>query len=262
MGPTLAFVTACIPIPDLSAIRQLTFELYQELLDTTLALGTPRLVRIWNYIPDINSGDGDNECYRQFCWGRADALEGITLPAATGIGSRDGYLRISALCTGPADSAKSLGIRHIENPRQLSAYRYPKDYGPRSPSFARATLVSPPEGVTAASLLLVSGTSSIVDHQTLHAGDIAAQTAESLRNIQALFKSVDSEPVTKRKPESMELTDPVPLSLRYYLRQDSDLALARSSWTANAGHWPSPVWYEGDICRSDLSMEIEGVFSV
>ena len=257
-GPTLTFIGACVNVTELADVRQITFDLYRELLEAMATLGVTRFLRIWNYIPQINTGAGDNECYRQFCWGRADALGDISLPAATGIGSRDSWLRVGTLCTGPAGLPASIGIRHLENSRQLSAYRYPREYGPRSPSFARATLVSPAKGRDGQSLLLLSGTSSIVHHKTLHAGNIAAQTAETMRNVQALFKSLGSDSA----PQSKAPCDPVPLALRYYLRNAADLAQARSGWTANAGHWPAPAWYEADICRSDLEMEVEGVFSV
>jgi len=36
----------------------------------------------------------------------------------------------------------------LENPRQTSAYRYPRRYGPRSPAFARATLLPDRDGAT------------------------------------------------------------------------------------------------------------------
>ena len=261
-GPTLTFLSACVKVTKLADVRQITFDLYRELLEAMASLEAPRFVRIWNYIPEINAGTGDNECYRQFCWGRADALGTISLPAATGIGSRDGWLRVSALCTGPEGRPDSIGIRHLENARQLSAYNYPREYGPRSPSFARATLVSPATGRSGQSLLLVSGTSSIVHHQTLHAGNIAAQTAETVRNIQTLLMAPGGDSRTPLPADSNVDFDPVPLAIRYYLRNSADLPQARSSWTANAGHWPAPAWYEADICRSDLAMEVEAVFSV
>ena len=43
--------------------------------------------------------------------------------------------------------------RHFENPLQVPAYEYPGEYGPRSPSFARATVVAQP-----GPCLFVSGT--------------------------------------------------------------------------------------------------------
>jgi len=253
MGPAITFLSTCIEVTDLTAVRTLTFELYRELLDTMARLRVPRFVRIWNYIPDINAGTDDAECYRQFCWGRADALGDYHLPAATGIGSKDRWLRISALCTGVADLPASIGVEHLENVRQVSAYNYPRDYGPRSPSFARATLVSPAPSHTGPrprSLLLVSGTSSIVQHQTMHPGNLPAQIAETVQNIQALFTSLEQD------------CEPEPLALRFYLRDPTNLATARSSWTANAGHWLAPNWFQADICRADLTMEVEGVFQV
>lgn len=251
-GPALTFLGACVEVSDLTTMRTLAFELYRELIETMARLSVPRFVRIWNYLPDINAGAGDDECYRQFCWGRAEALGDYSLPAATAVGSKDRWLRIGALCTGPADLPDSIGIEHLENPRQVSAYNYPRDYGPRSPSFARATLVRPPrdQGQSQGSLLLVSGTSSIVQHQTAHPGNLPAQTAETLQNIQSLFKGLNAD------------CEPEPLALRYYLRDPAKLSQARSSWTANAGYWRAPAWYEGDICRSDLTMEVEGVFQV
>ena len=44
----------------------------------------------------------------------------------------------------------------VENPRQVSAYRYPREYGPQSPTFARALLPPSPRVP-----LLLSGTASI-----------------------------------------------------------------------------------------------------
>ena len=49
-------------------------------------------LKIWNYVPGINQGQGDEELYRQFCLGRADAVlidpgDSPPLPAATAIGA-------------------------------------------------------------------------------------------------------------------------------------------------------------------------------
>ena len=54
-------------------------------------------LKIWNYIPGINEGEGDDECYRQFCIGRAEALaagygEQPPMPAATAIGVSESVL--------------------------------------------------------------------------------------------------------------------------------------------------------------------------
>src|SRR3546814_7354125 len=65
----------------------------------------------------------------------------------------------------------------VENPRQVSAYRYPRQYGPQQPSFARAML--PPPG--SAMPLLLSGTASVVGHATAHVGELLAQDRKSTR---------------------------------------------------------------------------------
>ena len=71
----------------------------------------------------------------------------------------------------------------LENPRQISAYRYPRQYGPQPPSFARAML--PPAG--GAMPLLLSGTAAIVGHESQHRDDVVAQLDETLANFDSLL---------------------------------------------------------------------------
>ena len=245
-GTEYAYLQACIKLDDRRQMRKLAFALYTELMDLVDELEMSRFVRIWNYIPEITVGEGDDETYRQFCWGRADALQDRVLPAATGIGARDGWLRVGALCTTTEASAENIQITHLENPRQLSAYRYPRDYGPRSPSFARATLVQAPEHGTG--LLLLSGTASIVNHESQHAGDLNRQSEETARNINALLATLE-------RPYS-------PLAVRYYLRDATRLQNALDCFKADFPSWPLPAFYSADICRAELDLEIEAVFSV
>src|SRR3546814_17247700 len=70
----------------------------------------------------------------------------------------------------------------VENPGQVSAYRYPRQYGQQQPSFARAML--PPPG--SAMPLLLSGTASVVGHATAHVGELLAQLDETFNNFDAL----------------------------------------------------------------------------
>jgi hypothetical protein len=58
----------------------------------------------------------------------------------------------------------------------VSAYDYPRQYGPAAPSFSRAALTPDP-------LLLISGTASIVGHASVHLGDVTAQLEETLANL-------------------------------------------------------------------------------
>src|SRR5690606_36391129 len=102
----------------------------------------PHLLRIWNYLDAITLGEGDAERYRQFCVGRARGLgdfDATSLPAATAIGRCDDARTVQVYWL----AARAPGAP-VENPRQVSAYRYPRQYGPQPPSFARAML--PPPG--------------------------------------------------------------------------------------------------------------------
>src|SRR5690606_34068333 len=144
------------------------------------ASATPHLLRVWNYLDAITLGDGDAERYREFCVGRARGLGDFdvrSLPAATAIGRCDDARVVQVYWL----AARAPGTP-VENPRQVSAYRYPRRYGPQQPSFARAML--PPPG--SAMPLLLSGTASVVGHATAHVGELLAQLDETFDNFDAL----------------------------------------------------------------------------
>ena len=75
---------------------------------------------------------------------------------------------------------------NVENPLQMPAYEYPDTYGPRSPSFARATTVTT-AGVAS---LYVSGTASIRGHRTVGA-TLEEQIKVTMENIDALLDGPD-----------------------------------------------------------------------
>jgi chorismate lyase / 3-hydroxybenzoate synthase len=199
--------------------------------------GFPHLLRMWNYLDAINEGDGDAERYRQFCVGRVLGLgtpSGKQLPAATAIGrqQRTHQLQVywvAARCNGTA----------IENPRQVSAYHYPREHGPVSPSFSRA-MVAPDR------TLFVSGTASIVGHVSQHAGDARAQLAETLRNLAAVTAHAGVQRDTAHKHDL----------LKVYVR-DATLVPMIAERLRQAYPEASPMFLGGDICRRELLLEIE-----
>lgn len=244
----LLFLALELPDDPVTDPREAVELAYERLLSVADEAGCRQLLRAWNYLPAINEGDGDAERYRRFCLGRAAALEKAgygegELCAGTAIGSDEPLLRIYLLC------APLPGI-NIENPRQVSAYQYPRQYGPRSPSFARATTVA---GVYDSILLMISGTASVVGHRSLHVGDIDGQLEELIRNLETLL----SESALKLGRPGLAAFNQTSL-LRVYVR--------------HAEHWPvierrlRERWpgihlagLRGDICRSDLLVEIEAV---
>src|SRR5690606_28962859 len=133
------FAQIHLPESALSDIEQATHDLYRRLDGLLQRRGFTHCLRIWTYLSDINAGADDRERYRLFTAGRSRALalrpgDEHYLPAATAIGSDGGGLVMYLL------AGRLPGIA-IENPRQVSAFRYPRQYGPRSPSFSRATLI-------------------------------------------------------------------------------------------------------------------------
>ncbi|MBS1218520.1 MAG: hypothetical protein H6R21_1653, partial [Proteobacteria bacterium] len=134
----------------------------------------------------------------------------------------------------------------IENPRQLSAYHYPSQYGPRSPTFSRAGLVK----LGGRDMLFISGTASIVGHQTLHGGDVAAQTRECLHNIAAIVAEAN-----RLAPDADFRLDQ--LAYKVYVRHPSDLAAVRDAMAQVIDAPVAAIFLQADVCRADLLVEIE-----
>jgi chorismate lyase / 3-hydroxybenzoate synthase len=221
---------------------------YREMYAALAAAGTPQLVRVWNYIPDINIDTHGLERYRQFNTARHEASLASgravigNVPAASALGAATGSpLTIYFLACHRAPA-------FIENPRQVSAYRYPAQYGPRSPAFSRATVLG--EGSEAT--LFISGTASIVGHRTLHAGDPAAQTRETLVNIEALLEEAGRW--AGRGTLRLER-----LAYKVYVRHPRELPAIRAELEAALGSSAALLYLQADICRQDLAVEIEAV---
>jgi enamine deaminase RidA (YjgF/YER057c/UK114 family) len=218
---------------------------YTQLFDLLAERGQPHLLRLWNYMARINEVAGELERYRQFNVGRQRAFMAarrsafVGAPAACALGTERGPLTLHFL-------AGEVAPRAVENPRQVSAYRYPSVYGPSSPTFSRAALADVGGGREA---LFISGTASIVGHATLHAGDVRAQAEEAMNNIDALLQSAAQQGA--RAAHGLGTLD-----CTVYLRHASDLPTVREVIARRTGAHRA-IYLRADICRSDLLMEIE-----
>lgn len=220
---------------------------YARLASFVGASATPHLLRIWNYLDAITRGDGDNERYRQFCVGRARGLGDVDashLPAATAIGRCDEARMLQVYWL----SAAAPGTP-VENPRQLSSWRYPRAYGPQPPSFARAML--PP--TDSQMPLLLSGTASVVGHATLHAGALLAQLQETFANFDALLGAA-----RERQPALPPAFGPG-TRLKVYVRDLGDMDAVAEALRARFGDRVPHFLLHAAICRRDLAVEIDGV---
>lgn len=213
---------------------------FDQIIDLARTSGYPHLLRVWNHVGDINMVDGETERYRGFCVGRHEsfARHGYALradlPAASAVGTRGRGYRAYFI------AAKGSGLQ-VENPRQVSAYDYPAQYGRRSPSFSRATVLRG-EGQ---SLVFIAGTSSIVGHETKHAGDVALQTDETIRNIARVLEAAGAE-----------LGHLV--AAKAYIRRAEDREIVAARLHAALGDTPV-LYVRADVCRADLLVEVEGV---
>ncbi len=240
-GDVLFGFTA-VPAAEPGELEQRTLDAYTRILS---CVGDRRLYRFWNTVPAINDEEDGLERYKLFCRGRSVAFERrfgrdfpAHLPAASAVGSRGGDLTVAFLA-GPGEP------EHRENPRQVAAWAYPPRYGPRSPSFARATRLPAQVGGG----VLISGTASVLGHESMHAGDLGAQVEETARNIEALLADA-AEP--GRRAPALELA-------KVFVKRASDLGAARAAVERRIGAATSALYLEADICRAELLIEIEGV---
>ena len=225
-----------------------TYTAYQRLLVQARLLGYPHLLRVWNYFPHINRESEGLERYQRFCAGRHQALiEGLsdfprTLPAGTAVGTMSGPLKIHFL------SARQPGT-HVENPRQVRAYEYPRVYGPRSPSFARATLRLSISG----SHLLIAGTASVVGHVSEHIGEPHKQTLEIIHNLNALITQTEQlHGITRGQWYGEAL-------FKIYIRNPEHFETIRDILKEQLPSHTQVLYLQGEMCRSELLLEVEGI---
>ncbi len=218
---------------------------YEQLLGLVRQRGYPHLIRVWNYMADINQGSGDQERYRQFCLGRFEAFRAMgyelqQFPSACALGHSGGDTIIYLL------AARVPGI-HFENPLQISAYCYPGQYGPASPSFARATLANWSGGRQ----LYLSGTASITGHESRHDDALEKQLVETCHNIDALLQHAGKQ---------LDAASPLRMSLlKVYLRHAGQWRAARAVINTHFGTDIPALYLQADICRRELLVEVDGI---
>lgn len=235
--------------PDKTPLQQATESAYRQVFNLLESLDYPYLFRFWNYIADINTHSFGLERYRQFNLGRQEAflvhgrevVGNVPAACALGFGQQAEAATLSiAFLAGRAEP------RNIENPRQMSAYQYPEQYGPRSPTFSRASLVNMGKD----EVLFISGTASIVGHATLHPCDVVAQTRETVANIVAVLEEANA--VSVKTHFSL-----ASLHYKVYVRHVGDVEAVRAELERLVGGQLNAIYLQADVCREDLLLEIE-----
>lgn len=211
-----------------------------------------RVVRFWNYIPEINEAGESDEHYKEFCIGRERAFRdfykenGEVYPAATGIGT-SGYCLCIILLAVHIDVSRY----SIENPRQIPAYEYPTKFGVSSPKFSRATCVQYKEG----KIVFLSGTASIIGSSSVYVGEIEKQLYITVENISLLLSKKNL------LKYSLNLED-YNMNLRYikvYIKNWEDYQIVRA--ICEKFFDKAKIFYmQSDVCRKELLVEIEGIW--
>jgi enamine deaminase RidA (YjgF/YER057c/UK114 family) len=227
------------------SLEEAAQELYTDIFQAAHGL---HLARIWQYVPAINAaGPGGLENYRIFCRARSLAFERHygtafkqVLPSASAVGAPAGILTV-IFAASPA------APRHVENPLQVAAYEYPADYGPRAPSFARATVVAGPDRNT----VFISGTAAIRGHATIAPHELAPQLDCTLENLAEISQACGLGANLDRDGRSTR-------HFKVYLRHASDQpAVARVLEQRLVTKSDHVSYLQADICREPLLVEIE-----
>ncbi|HEX2862024.1 MAG TPA: hypothetical protein VHN79_10310 [Lacunisphaera sp.] len=232
-------------VPLAEGLEAASFRLYDDMFQAARGL---HLARIWNYVPAINeSGPAGLENYRIFCRARSQAFERhygpgfkALLPAASAVGTKAAALTV-------VFAATAIRPRHVENPLQVSAYDYPGEYGPRAPSFARATVVPG----TARDTVFISGTAAIRGHATIAPDNLRAQLECTLENLREISAACGLGPGLGDHGGTMR-------HFKVYLRQVADQpAVASLLQDKFFGDTGQVTYVHADICRAELLVEIE-----
>jgi len=223
-----------------------THAAYGELFALLAAHGDAEIVRVWHYLPGINENERGLERYRAFNVGRARAFASrfgtaapARYPASSAVGTTGSALLI-------AFAASREPVCHVENPRQVSAWRYPPRYGPVGPTFARGAVAPASWGHA----FFLSGTASIVGHETRHPGALSSQIEETFENIGRTLEAARGAGWPAHDPRG---------PFKVYLRRAGDWPAARAALQGRLARGTPVVALEADICRADLEIEIEAV---
>ncbi len=241
------FLLAAWQEPGDKPVRAAAQLAYDRLLQTIGKHGHSHIIKAWNFVPAINVGANDAERYKLFCAGRAKSFGqyGINdgcMPAGTAVGLADGNpLQVFVLSSSKRPDS-------VENPRQMSAFLYPQQYGPSSPSFSRATSI----GVNGGQQIFVSGTAAIVGHQSRHDNDIVAQNKEICANLESIGRAAGlrAKLFDDRRYQGI---------YRCYLRQPEFYAKTLQALQNCGFPTDQMIFLQADICRSELLTEIDAI---
>jgi len=224
--------------------------MYNHIFESMREFEYPHIFRLWNYLPYINDFSQGTERYKLFCHGRASSFQNnsteLIYPSATGVGTWGNCVNIYFIST-----INNIH-KNIENPKQTPAYRYPSVNGLKAPSFSRGTYS---EYSQDANSFYISGTASILGHQTAFEGDIKKQCETTIANIDSLISKVNLLSYGINQEYNLKDLD----CIKVYIKNNADFEVVKSICEDAFSLSKSIVYLNTDICRKNLLVEIEGL---
>jgi chorismate lyase/3-hydroxybenzoate synthase len=241
-------------------LRDVAARAHAGLFRAAEALAARNPIRMWNFLPSILSlREHGLNTYQVFNQGRFNAFVRALgsnsafparLPTATAIGHNGPDLIVHCL------SSAAAGI-HVENPRQVPAYRYSARYGPRPPCFARGTVVRR----SGSPVLLVGGTASVRNEVSMHPNDLRSQIAETFENLSALASAARAA-WPAGVPGTPRLLRDGFEHLRVYYALAGCEGVLLDEVRQRVGPEPDIELVGATLCREELLVEIEGVVTL
>ena len=253
-------------IPSLKIQSESAFSIMQSILSKE-EFAMDQVVRQWNYIPRlVEEVDVEGKTFqnyqifneiRQKYYSSYKNKSGY--PAATGIGSSNGVVTISFIAVSDTLCERSY---ELSNPNQIDAYNYGQDVlighpllelQKKTPLFERGKVMCESEQST----FFISGTASILGQETVHLGDVAGQTEQTIQNIASLL----SPDASKKAAQSIDMNGSKEVAyLRVYIKDKSDFPIVQQICEKEYGANCCINYVEAEVCRTNLLVEIEGEF--
>jgi chorismate lyase / 3-hydroxybenzoate synthase len=102
-------------------------------------------------------------------------------------------------------------------------------------------------------MIFVSGTSSVIGHETRHVEDVEAQVAETVRNLERIIRTAAERAGKRASLEDLRF-------VKTYIRRAADYETVRS--LVESALPARSLYLESDICRRELLVEIEGIAEI
>ncbi len=257
-------VAGIAPAPAAAGVYEQSLRCFREMERCLQQAGAGfhQVIRTWLYLGDIVGPDGETQRYKELNRARADFFREVCFiagqcgsaarpgfPASTGIGAcgRDVLMSCLALKT----ERKDVRVVPLENPCQTSAFQYSAVYSPESPRFSRAMALAAGRAAT----IFVSGTAAITASESRHHGDVAAQTHQTLDNIEAL---IAEENLVRHDLPGLGATLGDLALVRVYIKRQEDFEATYAACRERLGEVPT-IYAVADVCRDELLVEIEAI---